>query len=460
MQTDYGFFTVNALASMIERGKLIVDPIGQRPPVTDDPEKSIGIMESCLNGRGIGMMMLRDISQDEKAQKLYPGAKYTVIDGGHRGRAILKFVKNKLAVAVNGVKTTNLEMTDLDLLDNIKIPVDIRVCTTVEACELFRAVNTATPTNRVEQLMANEDSAAAEFVRRTTSFVKEYGNKPHPLFNVLYNSDGSRQAEHWFDAQPNPRRKWDEAIMIATVSLMKKEDDTVNWVDCVSFVEDDWEISNKVKGHLTRLLDDALELRLNRSKKLKLNTVTWDAFLTVWLGLYHYKSKEFRIHDHKKFAQNFISTYSMLTSPNPCKTDPSLDTRTIKDGKETHLLKEWMRSNIKKHFNNPARRKRVFDTFMQYFDDSCITYRTEQRSIATHVREEMLAQQGWVCAIDGLPLELDDSVWGHDTAWAHGGELMDGAVIRKSHNINMGTMTIDKYRTCLRAGIQFGENNS
>lgn len=450
-QLEYKFLSISDIALMIDRDELIVDPLGQRPPVTDDPEKSIGIMESCLNGYGIGMMIFRDISADAKAQRYYPGAKYTVIDGGHRGRSIQRFVKNRLAVSINGKKMTNLENPDVDMIDRIRVPIDIRECSTIEACELFRAVNTQTPTNRVEQLMANEDSEAAEFVRRTTSSIREYGwNKPHPLFEVIKHANGESQSAHWFESHPNKRRYWDEAVLIATVSLMKKANDPINWTEVVNLVEDDIDISNNVKSKVTQLLDDALELRFNRSKKLKLNNLTWDAFMSIWLGLHHYKSREFVINDSRKFAQNFISTYSLLTSPNPCKSDPSLDTRTIMDGKETHLLKEWMRRNIKKHFNNPTRRKMMFDLFMEYFDDSCITYRTEKRSLNTKERERALAEQGYACFIDHKPLDLDDSVWGHDTAWAQGGELMDGAVIRRTHNRDMGTTTLEEYRMILR----------
>ena len=82
-------------------------------------------------------------------------------------------------------------------------------------------------------------------------------------------------------------------------------------------------------------------------------------------------------------------------------------------------------------------------------EDYGVIYRDAKRSLTTSEREQKLAIQGYKCAIDGEKLALEDSVWGHDTAWAQGGELMDGAVIRKTHNRDMGTTTLDEYRMIL-----------
>jgi hypothetical protein len=82
-------------------------------------------------------------------------------------------------------------------------------------------------------------------------------------------------------------------------------------------------------------------------------------------------------------------------------------------------------------------------------EDYGVIFRDAKRSLTTAEREQKLAIQGYKCAIDGEKLALEDSVWGHDTAWAQGGQLEDGAVIRKSHNRDMGTTTLDEYRSIL-----------
>lgn len=434
-------FSATDVASMISSGELIHDPVGQRPPVSSSLDKSIAIMSSLLRGMGVGMIAVRDISNDPSMQKVYPGAKYVVIDGGHRCRAIYEYSRNKLRV--DGFTYRESDIT----LDDFKIPFDIRECNSKEACDLFRAINDATAVNRIESLMANDESKNAKFIRLQTSSIREYEyNKPKAIFSVDRAADGSVKSKHW-SMEPNHRRKWDEWIAIFIASLMKKEDDKIEWNDIVSLIEDDLPLSNSVRAAVDRFLDDVLEFRENR-KITKLNGNDFDALMTIWLGFYHYKTKEFRISDSKQFAKNFMYTYSKLTGV----ADTSLDNVTIKikGSNEPVGIKEWFRQQSKNHFAPPFIRKRVFEIFMKYFDDSCIVYRTEQRSVSTRDREKYLAKQGYVCAIDGKPLDLDESVWGHDTPWAQGGELTEGAVIRIAHNTNMGSTTLSEYRMILK----------
>jgi hypothetical protein len=110
-----------------------------------------------------------------------------------------------------------------------------------------------------------------------------------------------------------------------------------------------------------------------------------------------------------------------------------------------------MRKNITNFANGSVQKvcaKRILEE-MGKPEKYGVVFRDSKRSLTTSEREQKLAIQGFKCAIDGLPLKLEDSVWGHDTAWAQGGELMEGAVIRKSHNINMGQTTIEEYRMIL-----------
>jgi hypothetical protein len=436
MKAEYKFYTARQIAEMIANGKIIADPIGQRPPVSVNLKKSVAIIGSLFKS-GIGMITVRDISNDPISQKIYPGAQYLVIDGGHRCRAISAYYNNKLGY--NGEKFAE---SSIDLNDYV-VPFDIRVCDSNQACDLFRTINESTPVNRMEALMANEDSTAATIIRKLTTSYREYGdNKVHRLFARELKS-GVIKSEH-FEMEPNHRRKWDEWAAIAFVYLHKAHTDKIGWEDVHSLIEEDRAISKETLKTINRFFDDAVDFRANRGKKF--NGDVWDAFFTIWFGFYNYKSKEFKINDRYAFAKEFVRVYSKLTGT----ADTSLDDVTIKVNKETHMIKEWFRKEVKNHFSDPFTRKLVFDTFTNYFSDRSITYRTEQRSLPTEKREEYLAKQGYVCAIDGLPLELSDSVWGHDTSWAEGGELSEGAVIRKEHNRKMGQTTLEEYRMILQ----------
>jgi hypothetical protein len=61
----------------------------------------------------------------------------------------------------------------------------------------------------------------------------------------------------------------------------------------------------------------------------------------------------------------------------------------------------------------------------------------------------MLAYQNFTCAIDGDELDIDNAIFGHDTPWSAGGQIEDGVIIRNTHNVDMGTMTISEYKAYL-----------
>ena len=82
-------YSAQTIVQWLSEGMLNPDPIGQRPPTSSGPKKSIGIIASMLDGYGMGMITIRDISDDDFLRALY-GCDYLVIDGGHRCRALLQ----------------------------------------------------------------------------------------------------------------------------------------------------------------------------------------------------------------------------------------------------------------------------------------------------------------------------------------------------------------------------------
>ena len=65
----------------------------------------------------------------------------------------------------------------------------------------------------------------------------------------------------------------------------------------------------------------------------------------------------------------------------------------------------------------------------------------------------MLDEQGGVCYIDGLPLDLEDAIFAHDTPWSKGGRIEDGKIVRKCHNVDMGSMKLEKYKELYLKGL-------
>ena len=115
-------------------------------------------------------------------------------------------------------------------------------------------------------------------------------------------------------------------------------------------------------------------------------------------------------------------------------------------------LKYFVRTNLK-NFSNSVVQKHVAEFFFKEMGQNPvnygITFLDKKRSLTTKEREEQLARQGYKCAITGHPLTLEDSVWGHDIAWADGGKTADGKVVHKDLNTAMGQLTIDEYKLIL-----------
>lgn len=420
-------------------GTLNPDPIAQRPPVSQGYSKPIAIMRSLLEGYGIGLFTLRDIRNDPEMKKLYPKVDYTVIDAGHRTRSIRDFYNGKFHV--DGKFSSDF---DMEFFKGIMIQVNIVECSTEQAIQIFRNINTTTPVNFMEMVMCDEVSDVCKEIRMRTKTYQEYDyNDIHPIFETRIDKMGNVKACHW-DTHPNPRRKWDEYVSIAMLKAIGGGNVSAGEKQIERFASEG-KISKNALGVVDRFFDDALKFRLERKREF--SSDTFGAFQLVWFGFYE-KNKQFKISNMRKFVCSFVQAYTFLTSSN----DSKLKDTTIEFDGEKHFLKEFVRKNIKKFANSPTQ-KECFNAFAQFGteEDFGIIFREEKRSYSQKEREEKLALQGYVCAIDGQYLSLEEAVWGHDTPWAKGGKLEDGEVIRKSHNRDMGSVTLDQYRKLLNS---------
>lgn len=438
MEYTVEVMSAQKIVDLLNTGKLNPDPIGQRPPVSSGVKKSVAIIKGLMNGYGCGILTIRDIRNDTKAQKIY-GCDYLVIDGGHRCRALKAYYSGK--IVVNGEKYID---SDFDL-NQVQIPVDMRVCTSKEASILFKNINTTTPTNFMEMIMSDEESSMCEYIRKQTSYVREYNNEPHPIFEKILKPDGKLVVTHWFDQQPNPRRRWDEFVAIATIRAIGKGLVDAGQTEIEELCNNDAPLSSSTKTMVNDFLDATLRLR--QFRKFQLNDAIFSAFSVYYFGLVG-KHGKFKISSEETFFKNFMSTYTRLTG----KQDRALEEKTLEYKGTTQFVKEFVRK-YRRHSADSTAQKIVFDLFTKYSkgDIIGITVLDSTRSLSKTDREEALAAQGYVCAIDGLPLNLDDAVFGHDTPWSKGGksELDNGAMIRAEHNRDMGTVTLDEYRLIL-----------
>lgn len=294
--------------------------------------------------------------------------------------------------------------------------------------------------------MCDDQSQICRAVRSLTRYYSEYKNEPHELFEAVFDKHGVEKSK-FFDMAPNHRRKWDEYVFLALIKSHGGGNVSAGIPKFYDAVDQEYNGNNiatkTVLKNVERFLDDILGIAYQR-KPYKLNTDVFAALQLVWFALYE-KNKNFKIDDYTKFYESFLTGYSLLTG----NADTTYNNKTIKYGGEIYLIKEFVRKNIT-NFSDGDVQKECAKYILEEMGDDCgVIFRDSKRSLTTSEREQKLAIQGFKCAIDNEPLRLEDSVWGHDTAWAQGGELMDGAVIRKTHNRDMGTTTLDEYRMIL-----------
>ena len=433
---EYSVIPVQKIVDMVITKVLNPNPIGQRGPTSSGFKKSAKIMETVVTGQGFGMISIRDIRDNPVAKAIY-GCDFLVIDGGHRCRALRDFYMGKFAVLG---KTFSMH-EDLDL-NTIMVPVAYYKCTSAQAAIVFKSINTTTPTNFMEMVMSNEESSAAEIIRRFVTLVPEYGNEIHPLFATGVKPNGAIFNMHFEGDLPNPRAKWYEWVSIAIIKSISGRVDA-GQPAIEQLVEGEPEISDKTVKVVKKFFDACLGLRHYRGKKF--NADIFSAFLIYYFDIL--ADYDFTIDDQHEFYSSFMTAHSLLGG----KNDRTYEMETLEFEGQHHYVKAFYRSNLK-NWANAVAQLEVAELIRSESDRRGITPLVKKRSLTSTEREEKLAIAGGVCAIDGLPLLLADAVYAHDTPWSKGGvtSFDEGAMVRRCHNVDMGLMTLDQYRYLLK----------
>lgn len=424
-------------------GTINPDPIGQRPPVQSGWKKSQGIIDSILRGFSVGTITVRDIENDLKNQEVYQGVNWLVLDGGNRIRAIRDFMRGRFATLRCEDLPQISNKTFLQLSEDYRLKLEetvlqftVYTCNDSEGTQIFRRLNTVTPVNQIEMIMANDTSTPAKIIRSEVKSYKEYGyNKINPLFELTTKSDGSTKAVHWA-TDVNPRRKWDEYVGVVLAKSIAGGNFDASLVKIYQMVEEDWDISKSNYETATRFLKDVRLIMDEMGSKKKLNSDIFAALQCVWFGLLE-KNKVFKIENYKIFAQEFFEAHRELTGTNPSE----LDERTFKfktgsrekPGTKTEIVRKFARTAIK-NFANPAEQHEVSKLYLSYMDIEDVITTVDLRRIYTDTQKfEIYLKQKESdgecrCPITRkvIPLKeiLDSDKWqaDHIVEWSVGGE--------------------------------------
>lgn len=459
IESSTEIITVQKLYDMLViSNTLNPDPLYQRNSTVDayQCDKNVGIILSIFQGFGIDTIIVRDISVYEKTaelRKLYPYYKYLVVDGGHRCRAVKYFMMNKFAVNINGEEKcySDLSEEERELFLNASVLMKYVVCTSEQARQLFLAINKMTKTNEIETIMADDVNPVCRWIREHTWNYREYKNKEkvHPIFKVGTSDKFEYETEYW--NKPNTGGSFFYHSFITLAKAIGRGNVNAGQRVWEKLVADEVVITEKDEETWIKFFDDLLEYQDIVNHSSKINDEIFGFFSCVWFELLsRYGLEGFRL-DMETFAKDLAKKRAELTSKVSKSNVSKYDSMLMKniDGVDTDvktLIREYVKAFSHGDKQSFAGRFILSEMGEEMSDFGVIVLDT-RKNPSKKDRELMLQQQGSKCFIDKMPLKLKDAHAAHIVARADGGvsDISNYRMVRKAHNIRMGTMNLNEY---------------
>jgi len=307
-------WTVRKLVENITAKVLQHNPTNNRSATVGDDanKKNIGIITSILYKYGLSNLIFRDItnsaSQKAKYGKSY---KFTVLEGGHRCRAIKWFMENRFAVPYNGqiVYWKDLDDDVREAFLNFEMQVSSVLCTNKQVREIFERINQVTAVTDYSIIMNDDDSKVVEFVRKMTrDWIVEYRTEAHAIFYM--NKKGRPQ---FFKSKvENPGNMWDNMVFVVINKVLGKGNIDAGEKTSRKLVDkygDTKELSGRVQKEVYKFWDTFLEV-VTETKR----SIDWSyfgAFQVVYFKLYEDYGCVPNF-DVSNFARQFHSAYTFL----------------------------------------------------------------------------------------------------------------------------------------------------
>ena len=426
-----------------------VQPVGQRLNITTmlvgktKPSKSQGIIGTILKGMNIGEITL--VKTDDASSYVYES-----IDGGHRKRYIKAFFENEFPLF--GTETFYRDLSpakktaflDTELSFCIYEPL-----VTYLKGWIFRNLNETTDVNHQEQLNSYGAIPIAEHVRETVRIVAGINNKINKLFSAKFDTN---KKEYIFDnlSFNNNRLRIDEAVArfyfrfyngggVGTASDKDLEK---------MFADENLTVAEmeKLKTKVDKLLSFLIAMAYARKNSIK-KGLYWKEFIML-SRLYFYMEdtyKDFDVIDNTEFYLTFKKVFDLYTGDNPKgKYNKLIRLSFDKTGRN---VAEAFRGYMG-HYDTFEKINQTVLWMLEDFDIlKYVQLKDPRRSFPSNWKELKLSDQDYIDAVDGKPLNLDNSVMAHINSHKEGGRTIwkNLAVTSIEHNQAMGTMSLDQY---------------
>ena len=425
------------------------NPISQRPAVhvEADNAKSRAIITSILNNIDIGNITLVDVSQEETVWQ------WESLDGGHRKRAIRDFIQGK--VTVNGITYSQLSEEQREAFMSYELSFTLYApMSNFMKGHIFRSLNETTDVNDQETLNSYGDHPIANAVRETVRVVTLRNGKTSVIHDLFEVTNGGNFK--WLSGtNPNGRLRLEEFVARVYYTFYNKGKlGSRKYNNLVKMYNDESLNVNKLKKQADKFFDFLYEMAKVRKQTAGsgLGNSERNTLLNLYLYLSESYGSDLESTDYLEWYKAFSKVYNDLYN------DPRSNWKAVLDAKMMASIGESKESTITQLFQDYTRnhdsaekQKQMVIWLTQHPEWVNVTehtlFKDRNRSFPNWMKEVKLQEQGYVCAIDGLELNWADAEAGHIVAHAKGGAtvISNCAMIRKSHNRDMGTMDVSDY---------------
>lgn len=443
-----------------------LDPVGQRPPVVHltDNKKYRDIIESMFSGIDIGKITLNE--NKDTSYKLFES-----VDGGHRKRAIKRFISNLFPIRLNGKlkKFKDLSQDELNYFFSYEIIVaHYKHLTNAEKSELFQTINFITPVNHQQRMNAYGNTPFANLVRglvRTFHVNGVYFSNVHPLFSKFSEELDEKTGQFKFKnagqlnliSKKNTSLDVEEFVarilvrIFDTNQLGSKSDKDIAKLYKRDFTEKQIQVATKT---VTAQLDFLYEMARIRKDLLK-KPMTWNE-MNCLSNVYFYLNEEYRswtLGNPAEFFKLFMISYKFRMNKERKENQPHHGLPYEGDGANiAQTFKNYNCINqMTEHEDYPNTTKVALKQSMVWLFDEVIeggihTAVAEEyiivldtRLFSTEQKEEMLIRQDYICAVDGMSLRMEDAEAHHVIPHSKGGKTIvsNGVMVRAKYNKQM-----------------------
>lgn len=440
--------------------KVDSQPVGQRLDTenTLENKKSQGIIKSIMQGMNIGEITIHELENSQ--------FQYESIDGGHRKRYIKSFFENRFRTEDGRYFS---ELTDEESKRFMQYQFTFVIYTELNVYDIgyiFRTLNETTKVNHQEELNSYGNIPIANAIREMVRPVVGINNRFHSLFDY-FQRDPSSKKTHNLVSFNNHRLATDERVSRLFFryydggGLGRADENALEELFQADLSQDD---VDKLAAQVHNCLNFVEQIAIIRKRRNKacMGKSEFSLYTRIWLWMEETYGS-FKINDYDAFYQA-ISTamvpfnksfdQQQKTEQHLAESDKFLTATSPYDANKT--VGQQFASTLGEHRNRTVILETLLWMLRTVDMDKLVTLKDPRRLFPREWRENKLAEQNFKCYVTGKPLLMKDAAGGHIIAHSNGGvtEYDNLAMICSKVNQDMGTMSVENYKTALELSME------